>query len=169
MLQTSYAPLFSSAIHNRFVHSVGVYHLGCIASEQLKTEILEKNFLPKKDVEKYVHAYRIACLLHDVGHAPFSHTGENFYKTEAHLSTELHDMLKWEVGVKNFEKDIPAEESQAAAPHEIMSAVVGLREFGELLPAEEEKELFARCITGYQYKKGSVKNDIKDCVNSMLN
>lgn len=169
VLQTSYAPLFSSAIHNRFVHSVGVYHLGCIASERLKTEILEKNFLPKKDVEKYVHAYRIACLLHDVGHAPFSHTGENFYKTEAHLSTELHDMLKWEVGVKNFEKDIPAEESQAAAPHEIMSAVVGLREFGELLPAEEEKELFARCITGYQYKKGSVKNDIKNCFISMLN
>ena len=148
VLQTSYAPLFSSAIHNRFVHSVGVYHLGCIASEQLKTEILEKNFLPKKDVEKYVHAYRLTCLLQDVGHGPFSHTGENFYKTEAHLSTELHDMLKWEVGVKNFEKDIPAEESQAAAPHEIMSAVVGLREFGELLPAEEEKELFARCITG---------------------
>lgn len=28
VLQTSYAPFFSSAIHNRFVHSVGVFHLG---------------------------------------------------------------------------------------------------------------------------------------------
>lgn len=60
-------------------------------------------------------------------------------------------MLKREVGVKSFEKDIPAEESQAA-PHEIMSVVIGLREFGELLPTEEENELFARCIVGYQYK-----------------
>lgn len=28
VLQTSYAPLFSSAIHNRFVHSVGVFLFG---------------------------------------------------------------------------------------------------------------------------------------------
>ena len=50
-------------------------------------------------------------------------------------------MLREEVGVKAFDKDIPAEESQAAAPHEIMSAVIGLREFGGLLPTKEEKEL----------------------------
>lgn len=79
VLQTSYALLFSSAIHNRFVHSVGVFHLGCIASEQLKEEILKKNFLTKNNAEEYVRAYQLACLLHDVGHAPFSHTGENFY------------------------------------------------------------------------------------------
>ena len=32
ILQTSYSPLYSSAIHNRFVHSIGVFHLGSIAS-----------------------------------------------------------------------------------------------------------------------------------------
>lgn len=42
ILQTSYAPLYSSAIHNRFVHSIGVFHLGAIASSQLKNEILSK-------------------------------------------------------------------------------------------------------------------------------
>lgn len=169
VLQTSYAPLFSSAIHNRFVHSIGVFYLGCIASEQLKKEILKKNLLTKKDAEKYVHAYQLACLLHDVGHAPFSHTGENFYKTKDYYSTELHHMLREEVGVKAFDKDIPAEESQAAAPHEIMSAVIGLREFGGLLPTKEEKELFARCITGYQYKTRGSKNEIKNCFVTMLN
>lgn len=169
VLQTSYAPLFSSAIHNRFVHSVGVFHLGCIASEQLSKEILEKKLLTKKSIEEYVHAYQLACLLHDVGHAPFSHTGENFYKTKDFYSTELHRMLKEEVGTKVFDKDIPAEESKAAAPHEIMSAIIGLREFGKLLPTKEEKELFARCITGYQYKAGTLKNDIKNCFITMLN
>ena len=29
--QTSYGPLYPSALHNRFVHSLGVYHLGCLA------------------------------------------------------------------------------------------------------------------------------------------
>ena len=170
VLQTSYAPLFSSAIHNRFVHSIGVFHLGCIAAEQLKAEILAKKFLTPKVAGEYVWAYQLACLLHDVGHAPFSHTGENFYKTDLYLSTELHQMLKQEVNSSTFDKDVPSEESQAAAPHEIMSAIIGLREFGSLLPSEEEKELFARCITGYQYKKGnSRKSGIKNCFISMLN
>ena len=26
IIQTSYSPLYSSAVHNRFVHSLGVYH-----------------------------------------------------------------------------------------------------------------------------------------------
>ena len=30
VMQTSYSPLYSSALHNRFVHSLGVYHLGTI-------------------------------------------------------------------------------------------------------------------------------------------
>ena len=32
ILQTSYSPLYSSAIHNRFVHSIGVFHLGSMAA-----------------------------------------------------------------------------------------------------------------------------------------
>lgn len=30
VIQTSYSPLYSSAIHNRFVHSLGVYYLGAL-------------------------------------------------------------------------------------------------------------------------------------------
>lgn len=36
ILQTSYSPLYSSAIHNRFVHSIGVFHLGSIAAADKK-------------------------------------------------------------------------------------------------------------------------------------
>lgn len=35
IIQTSYSPLYSSAVHNRFVHSLGVYHLGAIAAQSL--------------------------------------------------------------------------------------------------------------------------------------
>ena len=31
VIQTSYSPLYSSAVHNRFVHSLGVFYLGKIA------------------------------------------------------------------------------------------------------------------------------------------
>ena len=88
--QTSYGPLYPSSLHNRFVHSLGVYHLGCLAfdsilhslevNEGLGTKVLgELNALFKDKIDRYAQLFKLACLLHDVGHSPFSHTGEDFY------------------------------------------------------------------------------------------
>lgn len=169
IMQTSYAPLYSSAVHNRFVHSIGVFYLGQITAGQLQKEILKKNFLSKNKVEKYAKVYKMACLLHDVGHAPFSHTGEVFYKTDDYKSTELHKSLIDMVGSEKLKKDIPSNETEAAAPHEIMSCIIGISEFGELMGDVASKEFFARCITGYQYKRKTKENEIKNCFISMLN
>ena len=87
--QTSYGPLYPSSLHNRFVHSLGVYHLGCLAfdsilhslevNEGLGTKVLgELNALFKDKIDRYAQLFKLACLLHDVGHSPFSHTGEDF-------------------------------------------------------------------------------------------
>lgn len=88
--QTSYGPLYPSSLHNRFVHSLGVYHLGGIAFESIiqslkdnetkETRIISGlNALIKDSIYRYEYLFRLACLLHDVGHSPFSHTGETFY------------------------------------------------------------------------------------------
>lgn len=169
VLQTSYAPLYSSAIHNRFVHSIGVFYLGRMTAKQLVQELLDKKYLSKKEADYYAKIYQIACLLHDVGHAPFSHTGEGFYKTDTYTSVELHGKLIKLVGNKTFQQDVPSEESNAAAPHELMSCIIGIKEFGFLLKDSDAKDFFARCITGYQYKSQSKENDIKNCFISMLN
>lgn len=100
--QTSYAPLYPSSLHNRFVHSLGVYHLGCLAfnaisrslqeSKEQEIRILEDlNSLCKDKFSRYEALFKLACLLHDVGHSPFSHTGENFYinsKSKARIISE---------------------------------------------------------------------------------
>ena len=169
IIQTSYAPLYSSAIHNRFVHSIGVFYLGRIASEQLQREILRKGFLPQDEIQQYVKIYQLACLLHDIGHAPFSHTGEGFYKTEEYSSGKLHSTLSSLVGNETFQRDIPREEARAAAPHELMSCIVGIKEFSILMNDSSEKEFFARCITGYHYQDAGKENEIKNCFISMLN
>ena len=88
--QTSYGPLYPSSLHNRFVHSLGVYHLGGIAFNSI-VQSLEENeeagtrvvgdlkALINDSISRYKYLFRLACLLHDVGHSPFSHTGETFY------------------------------------------------------------------------------------------
>lgn len=169
ILQTSYSPLYSSAVHNRFVHSMGVYYLGELAVKQLINEINKKASL-SFDLSATGEIFKLACLLHDVGHAPFSHTGEKFYLGDGHDFSELHNKLAKVIGSPDFEADIPGDKSQAAAPHEIVSAIVGLSEYESFFTDTEDKEFFARCITGYQYSNiKSEVNNLKDCFISMLN
>lgn len=168
--QTSYPPLYASALHNRFVHSIGVYHLGEMAAKRFKESIIKSEYLNEDLAIKYSKVYTLACLLHDVGHAPFSHTSERGYRDEKYTLNTLHKRLCSLVNVKDFENDLPPE-SAGAAEHEIMSAIIGIKEFGDIIGDDECKELFARCITGYTYEEDTknAKNGIKNCFIRMLN
>lgn len=175
--QTSYAPLYSSAVHNRFVHSLGVYNLGKIACKSLRNEIeikiSNKELCINEDVDNFLdgveRVFLIACLLHDVGHAPFSHTGEEFYLESNGSYNSIHLLLEKTVNNQSFSNDIPKEKSDSAAPHEIMSAIVGLKEYPTTFSSSEDAGLFARCITGYKYSEPSVENSIKNCFIQLLN
>lgn len=168
IIQTSYSPLYSSAVHNRFVHSMGVFHLGEIASTQVISEI-EKKFEFDFNVKRIGEIFMIACLLHDVGHAPFSHTGEEFFLDDDKKFTGIHNKLIEVVKSEKFAEDVPQEKTAAAAAHEIMSSIVGLISFQDFFRNENEREFFARCITGYKYSEKSNENEIRNCFIQLLN
>lgn len=63
--------VYPSATHTRREHSIGVYHLSGIMASHVQTIIPS---ITHEDVEMV----RIAGLLHDVGHGPFSHMYESF-------------------------------------------------------------------------------------------
>lgn len=168
VIQTSYSPLYSSAVHNRFVHSLGVYHLGEMAITSLSNEI-EKKVLNPPNIERMNLVFLLACLLHDVGHAPFSHTGESFYLNDQKEYTELHAKLIESVSESTFTSDVPTSKSGAAAPHEIMSVIVALQEYSSFFINKDEKSFFARCITGYKYSGNNIEHTIKNCYISLLN
>ena len=64
--QTSTRALFPSARHDRFIHSLGVFHLGTKIVENLRNVYDSKNY--GFDTDVIYNSYRAACLLHDVGH-----------------------------------------------------------------------------------------------------
>lgn len=169
IVQTSYSPLYSASVHNRFIHSIGVYHLGTIACKEVFNDL--KNNDQTKDLQKWDEIKKIfllACLLHDVGHAPFSHTGEKYYLDEKGSYANLHKKLADCVGTDEFQNDIP-KDSKSAAPHEIMSAIVALENYKTYFTDNLSRELFARCITGYKYQNKTLNNSVLNCIISLLN
>ena len=74
--------VYPGSTHSRFEHSLGVFHLAKIALEALKTIEIE---LEPEDGR----IFSIASLLHDIGHAPFSHFGEETKLFNEGLNHEL--------------------------------------------------------------------------------
>lgn len=70
---------FHGAVHNRFGHSVGVMHVASKMAEHLMNPRLIR--LSKQELQDI----RLAALLHDIGHGPFSHISEYLLK---HFSSE---------------------------------------------------------------------------------
>jgi len=69
--QMAFAHLvYPGAVHSRLHHSLGAYHLMCMALNELKSKGIEIT------AEEELGA-KLAILLHDIGHGPFSHALEN--------------------------------------------------------------------------------------------
>lgn len=71
---------YPSAQHSRFEHSLGVMHIAGQAAQALK----EKGFLSADKIQEI----RLAALLHDIGHGPFSHLFEEVLQTKKKISHE---------------------------------------------------------------------------------
>ena len=87
--------VYPGAVHTRLHHALGAYHLMCMAIDELRAKHVEIS--PEEE-----QGAKLAILLHDIGHGPFSHALENTLMNISHetISEKLIEHLNNEFGGK---------------------------------------------------------------------
>jgi HD superfamily phosphohydrolase len=157
--------VFPGATHSRFEHSLGVLHLGSLAWEKLKTNQarLRNSLARYQDFagseprgegshgrlaptfglmdavfssDYVLQCFRLAALLHDVGHPPFSHSGEHFMPTWTEVlqgNPDLPDYLQKYLRDRISELQAKGQDpAKARVRHEIYSILLIERMFRDI-------------------------------------
>ena len=104
--------VYPGAVHTRFDHSIGVMHV----AGQICTKLRELN--STKICDEDIDRVRLAALLHDVGHGPFSHVSEYLLDAYAldrtdmgHMREKIHEKITVDIVRTDPEiRDILSEE-----------------------------------------------------------
>ena len=88
--------VYPGAVHTRFDHSLGAFHIARQASNKLLRSSSDQELV------------RLAALLHDIGHGPFSHASEpilqEFCKVKLDLEKhQIHEMISSRIILENSE------------------------------------------------------------------
>jgi len=134
--------VFPGANHTRFEHSLGVSHLAGQIGKMLSLDDLQ------------IKKLRIAGLIHDIGHPPFSHTLEKYLKKKTGLDHVKigAKIVKGEIDVAKGvsgprEKLIDIIEKDGLDPEEIIS-IFSEREENDLFGRRSRKKYMEKIING---------------------
>lgn len=124
---------YPGATHSRFEHSLGVAELGTSVFENVvcnssgEDAIIWSNLTERKKMEKTL---RSACLLHDIGHTPFSHTCEGFYNNEIE---EIKEKILANLNFVTMDGESNEEVLIQKGNHEIIGCYIILTEYKRIL------------------------------------
>ncbi|PSP30777.1 phosphohydrolase [Halobacteriales archaeon QH_10_67_22] len=110
--------VYPSANHTRFEHSIGVYHLADRALAHLGVE------------GQQAERVRAAALLHDVGHAPYSHNVEELVSRH---TGKYHDDVDELLGSGSVARVLS---EHGLNPDRVADLVAGEGQFGQLVSGE---------------------------------
>lgn len=117
--------VYPGAVHDRFQHSLGVMHLSGLMFEHLCAgghSCLRDCSQADRDYARTL--LRFAGILHDVGHAPFSHTSEAYFPMASTLALP-DDWYRVGMGA------VGAQGADQQATHEDMTVAIIYRLIGE--------------------------------------
>ena len=191
--QGSFRVLYPAARHDRFIHSLGTFHLANMFAQNFIENIKEDlgvvildGSVRQQAITRITDTFCYAALLHDIGHAPFSHTTENFFilKTISSvpaINMQLSEAVKsvaTEEEYRSFDDDFV---DCSPSAHEIMSATMLITNADKFLGervSNIDLELAARMVIGctYDYNRaGHISAEeklllgIKNCLIRLIN
>jgi HD superfamily phosphohydrolase len=107
--QVDLVPLvFPSGNHNRFEHTLGVTVIADRLANALGRRLKGREPSPAVMDDNYINHLRMAAVLHDCGHGPFSHISEDVYR----VYPAIHDEIASNTRL------------QGASPHEVLSFLI---------------------------------------------
>ena len=128
--QTGMRTLYPNARHDRFSHSLGVFHLGCKAVDALLANFRRDDYWhirsdKTKDIfwAKNKVLFLIACLLHDIGHTPFSHSMEKIVLQNSGRQLSITDLCKRLIKEEDWDENEDGIASLKSAAHEQIGAM----------------------------------------------
>ena len=151
--------VYPGAVHNRFSHSLGVSYLAGKIYNEIMGDLEERD---DNDKKRDINTVKLAGLLHDIGHGPFSHLTEDVIERLRFVSyrckeiddqivirsgflgqttTKLHEYLTYRLieskpvskMIENIYKDIP-----------IHSDLISLCVTNNSLPEKDDKGKFSK-------------------------
>lgn len=195
--QSSFRVLYPGATHDRFIHSLGTYHLAKKAAtnflKNIKDDISNDVLEDMSESEESLRAtFLYAALLHDVGHAPFSHTCEEYFANakDKNNRRKIDNELIQAIGELK-EKKIISEKiyiefeddymlcltkkdkvNSKPSPHEIISATMLVKDRDKFWNEKKiaiNYEMAARMVIGLKYRSFEDGNEKRDKVKKIGN
>lgn len=144
--------IFPSTNHTRYEHSLGVMQLACIFFDKLRQDMIKLK-LTESEIDNLKNHLKMASILHDIGHPPFSHLGEKFLDEK-----EIFNAIKEEFSNKISVEETFLDENGkiVGKEHELLSCYVILRNFSNILNEIDKNidiSFICRCIIGNEYRQ----------------
>ena len=99
--------VYPGAMHTRFEHSLGVMHTASLLYDSIRRNSIEllKSELAYNEtgLDRHSQLVRLVALLHDVGHAPFSHAGEGLLPEDEDGQHYTHESYSAAIVRQHFE------------------------------------------------------------------
>ena len=127
--------VYPGAMHTRLEHSIGVMQMATdiyesIISKKRARDFLESQYgLDDGGINRYKKIIRLAALLHDIGHTPFSHAGEGLMPNKDAEKNTRYDHEEYSIAIikKYFRELIEEHPTNANYPVKVeeVTALLG--------------------------------------------
>jgi HD superfamily phosphohydrolase len=157
--------VYPGAVHNRFSHSLGVSYI----AEKIYNQVMKNERRSKFKRKQDINTIKLAGLMHDIGHGPFSHVSDHIFTTLPHFNYKYKNLDTQIFSSTSIDLKAVRNIHEFLGFHLLKSDLLKglINNIYELVPLDQE--LIPYCITGNKEPSGMLHiPDYKDLYKTLL-